>query len=75
MLLRFGGSWATKLLSSNNEPSIGMQADINTNYNEPLFYLPTAGVNNWGGTCNAIGDPYIWMCVSDKVKNMNEEVF
>ena len=40
-----------------------------------LFYLPTAGVNNSGGTCNTIGDPYIRMCVSDKVKNMNEEVF
>ena len=40
-----------------------------------LFFLPTAGVNNLDGTCNTIGDPYIRMCVSDKVKNMNEEVF
>ena len=75
MLLRFGGSWATKILSTNNEPSTGMQTHINTNYNEPLFYLPTAGASNWGGTFNTIGDSYIRMCASDKVKNMNEEVF
>ena len=44
---------------------------IDTNCNETLFYPFTVNDNKCGGSCNTIDDPYAWVCVFEKVKNMN----
>ena len=36
------------------------------------FYV---SVKKCGESCNAIDDPYAWICVPDEVKNMNVKVF
>ena len=40
-----------------------------------LFYYPfNVSVNKCGGACNTINDPYVKVCVPDKVKNRNVKV-
>ena len=41
----------------------------------PLYYPFTVCVNKYGGRCNTIDDPYIWVCVLGKVENINVKVF
>ena len=48
---------------------------INTNSNEPLFYPYSIKVNKCCGSCDNINDPYVKLCVSDVVENMNVKVF
>ena len=40
-----------------------------------LFYLFTVSVNKSGGSYNTIDDPYVRICVLNKVKNINVKVF
>ena len=44
-------------------------------YDEHLYYPFTVSVNNCGGSCNAIGDPYARICVPNRLKNVNVKVF
>ena len=37
--------------------------------------LHTVSVNECGGICNTSDDSYAWVCVPDKVKNMNVKLF
>ena len=48
---------------------------VDINSDEILFYPFTVSINKWGGSCNAIDDPYAWVCVSNKVKNVNAKIF
>ena len=61
-------------IKSNEECKIRTKI-INTNNNEPVFYPVSIGVNNWGGSCNNINDPYAKLCIPDVVKNINVKVF
>ena len=45
------------------------------NSNEPIYFLFTVSVYKCIGTCNTMDDQYGRVCVPDKVKNMNVEVF
>ena len=48
-------------------------ANIDTD--KTIFYPFTVSVNKCGGSCKTIDDLYDWVCVSNKVKNMNVKVF
>ena len=39
------------------------------------WVLHTVSVNECGGICNTSDDSYAWVCVPDKVKNMNVKLF
>ena len=53
----------------NNQPYQIRPALIDINYNEPLYYSYFVSINNCGGSCNTIDDPYARICAPDKVKN------
>ena len=40
-----------------------------------LFFSFTVCVNQCGGSCNSIIDPYAWDGVLNKVRNMNVKIF
>ena len=48
---------------------------INVNSNNPIFYPFSIKTSKCNGNCNNINDPYVKMCVSDVVKNLNIKVF
>ena len=50
-------------------------AQHNTNSNETLYYPFTLSVNKFGGSCNTINDPYIRVCVPNKVKNQCKYIY
>ena len=51
------------------------QTIVDINSNKTLYYPFTVDVKKYGENCNTINDPYAWVCVPDKVKNMNVKVF
>ena len=48
---------------------------INLNSNEPVFYLFSIRISKCSGSCNNINDPYVKICVSDAIKDLNVKVF
>ena len=48
---------------------------VNINSNENVFYPFTDNVNKCGGSCNIIDDSHAWVCVPNKLKNVNLQVF
>ena len=48
---------------------------ISVNSNEPLFYPFSIKANKCSGSCNNINDPYVKICVSDVIKDLNIKVF
>ena len=64
-----------KLISLNNVPCQTRPALIEVNSNETPFYPFTVGFNKCGGSCNTTDDLYTWVCVPNKVTNMNIKVF
>ena len=48
---------------------------ININNNEPVFYPFSIKVKKCSGSCHNINDPYVKLCVSDVVKNINVKIF
>ena len=59
---------------NNQECKIRPQI-ININSNESSFYPYSIKINKCSGSCNNINDPYVKLCVSDAVKNINVKVF
>ena len=64
-----------KCVSINNQECRARPEIININSNEPLFYPYSIKINNYGGSCNDINDPYAKLCVPDFVKGVNVKVF
>ena len=64
-----------KCVSVSNQECKVRPEIININSNEPTFYLYGIKVNKWSGSCSNINDPYLKLCVSDVVKNINIKVF
>ena len=48
---------------------------VNINSNENVFYPFTDNVNKCGGSCNITDDSHAWVCVPNKLKNVNLQVF
>ena len=48
---------------------------VNINHNEPAFFPFSVETSKCSGSCNNINDPYVKLCVPDKVKNLNVKVF
>ena len=48
---------------------------VDINSHKTLFYPFTVIANECGGSCNTINDPYAWVCVTNKIKNLNVKVF
>lgn len=44
---------------------------VNINSNETIYYPFTISGNKFGRSCNTVEDRYGWICVLNKVKNMN----
>ena len=59
----------------NNQECRTRTKIINTNNNEPAFYLFSIKINKCSGSYNNINDPYAKLCVPDVVKNINVKVF
>ena len=64
-----------KYVSLNNYLCQATVTLVNVSSSETLVYLVTVSVDNCIGSCNTINDSYAWVCVSNKVKNMNVEVY
>ena len=67
------GSFSTALCS------IVMQ-NIQIFYGSPVMFVVTCysyvvSVEKCGGGCNTVDDPYAWICIPNKVKNINVKVF
>ena len=80
-LVSFGASLAfnykkpIKCVSLNNQPCQARPAIIDINFNETLFYPLIVSIDKCGGSCNTIDDPYAWVCVPNKAKDMNAKIF
>ena len=62
-------------ISLDNWPCQAKPKLVNINSKQPLYCLVTVSVNKCGGSFNTIDDPCAWVCVPNKVKNMNVKVF
>ena len=61
-----------KYVSLNNQQCQARPALFNENSNQPLYYsLNVSDLWKFGWSCNTIDDPYVQVCVPNKVKNMN----
>ena len=66
---------ALKCVSVVNKKCMARPKIIDTNLNEPVFYLLSVEVNKCSGSCNTINDPMAKLCVPDVVKDSNLKVF
>ena len=73
--LAFNSTRPIKRVSLNNQPCKARPTLTDVNSNETNFYPFNVSVNDSGGSCNTINDPYARVCVPDKVKSMNVNVF
>ena len=48
---------------------------VNVNSNEPIFYPFIIKTSKCSGSCNNINDPYVKICVTDVVQDLNVKVF
>ena len=64
-----------KCLSMNNHKCKIRLRIISFDSNEPLYYPYSIKMNEFGGICKDIYDPYAKLIVSDVAKNINIEVF
>ena len=64
-----------KCVSLNNPPCQVTPTLVKINSKEPPSYRFTVSIIKCGGGCNTIDDLYVWVCVSEKVKNMNVKLF
>ena len=62
-------------VSVNNQECKTRTKIININNNEPVFYPFSIKANKCSGSCNNINNPYVKLCVSDVVKDINVKVF
>ena len=79
---RFDGSLASnskghikKCVSLNNQLCQDRITPIDINSKEPLYYLLSVSINTCGRRFNTIDDLQLWVCVSNKIENMNAKVF
>ena len=61
----------TKCVFLKNWPCQARITLVNINSNETIYYPFTISGNKFGRSCNTVEDPYGWICVLNKVKNMN----
>ena len=59
---------------SNQECKIRPQV-ANVNEDEPVFFPFSTETSKCSGSCNNINYPYVEICVSDIIKNLNVKVF
>ena len=62
------------ILMKNQECKVRPEI-ININSNNAIFYPSSVKINRCNGNCNNINDPYVRICVSNVVKNLNVKVF
>ena len=48
---------------------------VNLNGDEPVFFPFSIKTSKWSGSCNSINNPFVKLCVSDVVKNLNVKIF
>ena len=66
---------SAKCTSLNNHPCQDRPILFSINSYETLFHSFTVTINKYSGSCNAIDDTYAPVCVANKIKNINVEVF
>ena len=64
-----------KCLTLKRRPCEARPTLVNINSDKFLFYPFIVSFNIFGRSCNTIDDPYVQVCVPNKVKNMNVKVF
>ena len=62
-------------VSMNNQECKVIPEIINLNTNEPLFYPYSIKINKCKGSCNTINDPCAKICLPNKIKNTDVNVF
>ena len=62
-------------VSMNNKECKVRPEIININSNEPVFYPFSIKRSKCSSSCDNINDPYVKLCVSDVIKNINIKVF
>ena len=73
--LAFNSKGPRKFVSLNNQPWQARPTLTDINSGETFFDPFTVSVSKCGGSCNIIDNPYARVCVLDKVKIMNLNVF
>ena len=51
-----------------NQPCQARPTIVDINSNETFFYPFTVSVYKRGDSCNTTDDPYVWVCLLNKVK-------
>ena len=64
-----------KRVSWNNDLYQARPSLVNNYSDETFFYSFTVIADKCGESCNTINDPDAWVCVTNKVNNMNAKVF
>ena len=62
-------------ISLNNQAFKVRPEIVNVNSNEPMFYPFIIKTSKCSGSCNNINDPYVKICVTDVVQDLNVKVF
>ena len=62
-------------ISLNNQAFKVRPEIVNVNSNEPIFYPFIIKTSKCSGSCNNINDPYVKICVTDVVQDLNVKVF
>ena len=62
-------------VSMNNQECKARPKMIDTNANEPVFYLYSIKVNKCSVNCNNINNPYAKLYIPDVIKKINVRVF
>ena len=62
-------------ISMNNQECKARPKMIDTNNNEPVFYLYSIKVNKCSGSCSNINNPYAKLCIPGVIKKLNVKVF
>ena len=64
-----------KCISVNNQECKVRPQIVNVDSEEPAFFPFSIKISKWSGSCNNINDPYVKLCFSGVVKNLNVRVF
>lgn len=70
--LAFNSNGSMKFVSLNKRPWRARATFVDINSNQTLIYHFTVRVIRCGGS---VDDPYVWVCVLNRVKHLNAKVF
>ena len=71
VLLGFGGSLTTKCVSINNQPCMVRPKSVGFSPDELHYYLSIISLGRFDESCNTVDDPFVRICVPNKMEDTN----